>query len=124
MNEAPEIISPVVPSPLDAHRGRGVSICELPAQTPTDNTFLFAPPEAEVSVSDLFVVALDKVFAPPKKATDAFYIYLHIIEKEIEPLLEKVKEWSLKELNDEERVACEKLIEDGKLNEAPMKVGA
>jgi hypothetical protein len=124
MSEAPEIISPVVPSPLDAYRGRGVSICETPpAQNPTDNAFLFSPPEAEVSVGDLFIVALDKVFASPKKATDAFYIYLHIIEKEIEPLLEKVKEWSLKALNDEERVACEKLIEDGKLNEAPMKVG-
>jgi hypothetical protein len=124
MSEAPEFISPVVPSPLDAHRGRGVSICELnPAKNPIDSAFV-SPPEADVSVSDLFVVALDKVFASPKKATDAFYIYLHIIEKEIEPLLEKVKEWSLKELNDEERVACEKLIEDGKLNEAPMKVGA
>ena len=123
MSEAPEICLPVVPSPLDAHRGRGVSICEPPAQNPTDSAFI-SPPEAEVSVSDLFVVALDKVFAPPKKATDAFYIYLHIIEKEIEPLLEKVKEWSLKELNDEERVACEKLMEEGKINEAPMKVGA
>lgn len=123
MSEAPEIISPVVPSPLDAHRGRGVSVCELnPAQNPIESAFVSAP-ETDVSVGDLFVVALDKVFAPPKKATDAFYIYLHIIEKEVEPLLEKIKQWSLKELNDEERVACEKLIEQGIVNETPIKVG-
>jgi len=125
MSEAPEIISPVVPSPLDAHRGRGVSVCELtPAQNPTDSAFI-SPPETEVSVGDLFIIALDKVFAEPKKATDAFFIYLHIIEKEVEPLLERVKQWSMKGLADDERVACEKLMNEGTTTElAPQTVGA
>ena len=113
MSDAPEFISPVVPSPLDAYRGRGVG---AEPSTAVD------APETEVSVSDLFVVALDKVFEPPTKATEAFYIFLHIIEKEVEPLLEKVKQWSLKKLNDEERVACEKLMGEGKLIETPIEV--
>jgi len=122
MSEAPEIISPVVPSPLDAYRGRGVSICEkTPTPVPNDSAFISLP-ETEVSVSDVFLLALDKIFEAPKKATDAFYIYLHIIEKEVEPLVEKVKQWALKELNDEERIACEKLMEEGKLNEPPVPV--
>lgn len=123
MSEAPEFISPVVPSPLDAHRGRGVSVCELsPAQNPKNSAFI-TQPETEVSAGDIFILALDKIFDPPSKATDAFYIYLHVVEKEVEPLLKKVKEWALKELNDEERIACEKLMDDGKLNEAPIQIG-
>lgn len=112
MSELTEICLPVCPSPLDAYRGRDRSATVIEEPKTVDDAFIFEP-RTELSAADVFIAVVDKAFQPPKKATDALFTYLHIVEKEIEPLINRVKDWVLKELNDEERMECEKLINEG-----------
>jgi hypothetical protein len=92
-----EVIAPIASSPLDAYRGRGVKDADLSGATPAD------------AFMKLLWDAIDR---KPKTAKEAYALYLYTAEKDIQPLMDKLKAWVITDLTDAEKVVATKLIDE------------
>lgn len=101
-----EVIAPIASSPLDAYRGRGVKDADLSGATP----------------ADAFMKLLwDAIERKPQTAKEAYALYLYIAEKDLAPLMEKLKSWVITELKAEEQAIAQKLIDEAEDLEAVVE---